>query len=54
MLNYDDYFNPVLQALKDLGGSGSNQEITDKVCSNLQLSDKDVEKLHGNSKQRKN
>jgi Restriction endonuclease len=51
MLNYDDYFNPVLQALRDLGGSGSNQEITDKVCSNLQLSDEDIEKMHGNSNQ---
>ncbi len=51
MLNYDDYFNPVLQALRDLGGSGSNQEITDKVCSNLQLSDKEIEKMHGNSNQ---
>lgn len=45
-LNYDDFFNPVLQALRDLGGFGSNQEITDKICSNLKLSDLEIEKMH--------
>ena len=29
---YDDLMNPVLQALRDLGGSGTNEEINGKVC----------------------
>jgi restriction system protein len=29
---FDDFFEPVIQALKDLGGSGTVQEIFDKVC----------------------
>jgi restriction system protein len=29
---YDDLFEPTIKALKALGGSGSIQEIYDKVC----------------------
>ena len=36
--------NPVLQAVRALGGSGKNQEIHDKVVSDLQLSDEQVAK----------
>ena len=28
-LQYDDLMNPVIQALKSLGGSGTNEEIKD-------------------------
>lgn len=30
--SYDDFFTPTFQALKELGGSGTVQEIYDKVC----------------------
>ena len=30
-LQYDDLMNPVLKALKELGGSGTNEEINTKV-----------------------
>jgi restriction system protein len=30
---YDDLFEPTIKALKALGGSGSIQEIYDKVCA---------------------
>ena len=36
--------DPVLQAVRALGGSGKNQEIHDKVVSDLQLSDEQVAK----------
>jgi hypothetical protein len=29
---YDDLMNPVLQALRDLGGSGTNEEINARVA----------------------
>ena len=32
---YDELFNPVLQSLHDLGGSGSNEEIEKKVSDTL-------------------
>lgn len=35
---YDDLFNPLLQALHNLGGSGSNSEIETEVSSILKLS----------------
>lgn len=28
----DDFFEPTIKALKALGGSGTNQEIYEKVC----------------------
>lgn len=36
---YDDLMNPVLQALRTLGGSGSNDEIFEKVSELLELSE---------------
>ena len=42
--NRNAMINPVLRAVHDLGGSGTNQEIHDKVISNLQLSDEQVAK----------
>ncbi|MGB3535691.1 MAG: restriction endonuclease [Microcoleaceae cyanobacterium] len=36
--SYDDLFQPTLQALKSLGGSGTVQEIYDQVCEIMNLS----------------
>lgn len=33
----EQLLNPVLEALVQLGGSGSNDEINEKVISNLQI-----------------
>lgn len=42
----DDLFKPVLQALKDLGGSGSVQEIYAQVCELEGFSDEQQAVLH--------
>ena len=39
---YDDLFNPLLQAMHNLGGSASISEQEDEVASILQLSEKDL------------
>ena len=47
---YDDLFNPLLQALHELGGSASVSEMEEKVAEILRLSDKEVNEIHrGNS-----
>ena len=46
VLKYDELFNPLLQALHSLGGSGTNEEIQDKVVSILKLTDKQVNEIH--------
>ncbi len=43
---YDELFNPVLQALHKLGGSGSNSEIEEAVIELLGLTDDEVEDIH--------
>lgn len=43
---YHDFFDAVLQSLKDLGGSGTNQEIYEKVTNNLGMSDEVLDVLH--------
>ncbi len=43
---FDEMFNPVLQALRNLGGSGSIGEIDEKVAEILQLSDDDINVIH--------
>jgi len=43
---YDELFNPVLQALHKLGGSGSNNEIEEAVIELLGLTDDEVEDIH--------
>lgn len=40
-------YNPTLQALRHLGGSGANQEIYDEVAKILNLSDKQLAVPHG-------
>ncbi len=43
---YDDLFNPVLKALHDLGGSGSNSEIDEKVAEILKLTEEEINEIH--------
>jgi len=43
---YDDLFNPILQALHILGGSGRNDEIEQKIAEILGLSDEEVNEIH--------
>jgi len=43
---YDDLFNPVLKALQQLGGSGTNIEIEDEIGKILNLSDEEAEDIH--------
>jgi restriction system protein len=44
--SYDRLYNPLLQAMRELGGSGSVDEIEDKVGQILQLSEKDLNQIH--------
>ncbi len=43
---YDDMFNPLLQAMKELGGSGSNSEIEEKVSELMNLSEDELNVIH--------
>ncbi len=43
---YDELFNPVLKALHQLGGSGTNSEIEEEIIKILTLSDEEVEDIH--------
>lgn len=43
---YDELFNPVLQALHRLDGSGSNDEIEEKLVSILKLDNDQIEDIH--------
>jgi restriction system protein len=43
---YDELFNPVLQGLHKLGGSGTNNEIEEAVIELLGLTDEEVEDVH--------
>src|SRR5215469_11884214 len=44
---YNELFNPVLQALHELGGSGSISEINNKVIEQQKFSADIVDALHG-------
>lgn len=46
---YDELFNPTLEALRGLGGSGTNEEIEEAVVRILELSDKDASQIHSGS-----
>jgi len=46
---YDDLFNPVIKALKNLGGSGAISEIEEQVIEILQLSEDEVDEIHRES-----
>ena len=43
---FDDLFNPVLEALHKLGGSGTNQEIEEEVIAILNLGQEEMNDLH--------
>lgn len=43
---YDALMNPVLHALRSLGGSGTNEEILNRVISDLAISPEDASVLH--------
>lgn len=46
---YTNLINPVFQALKDLGGSGKNDEITNCLIKQLNISDEVADIMHKNS-----
>src|SRR5260370_13437584 len=43
---FDDLFNPVLEALKKLGGSASISELDEEVTRSLHLTDKEIAEPH--------
>jgi len=47
---YDDLFNPTLQALHSLNGSGTIQEIEEQVSKTMNLSDEDLSDIHRGNK----
>jgi restriction system protein len=46
---YDAMYNPLLQALRELGGSASVDEMEEKVAELLGLSEEDVSEIHRKS-----
>ena len=46
---YDDLFNPLLQSIHELGGSGTNYEIENKVICLLGLSEEEIDDIHRGS-----
>jgi restriction system protein len=49
-LKFDDLMNPVIQALKDLGGSGTIEEINNKVAEVANIPSEQLEILHNPEK----
>lgn len=49
---YDQMFNPLLNALKHLGGSATIEELEARVASDLNLSDKDLAQIHKGNRTR--
>jgi restriction system protein len=43
---YDNLFNPLLRAMRELGGSASVAEQEDKVAAILKLSDAEISEIH--------
>lgn len=43
---YDNMFNPLLEAMRALGGSGSNSELDDKVAEILGLTEEEINEIH--------
>jgi restriction system protein len=43
---YEDLFNPLLEAIKELGGSASIAELVEEVAQNLHLTDKEIAEAH--------
>jgi restriction system protein len=51
---YDNLYNPLIQALRELGGSGSVSEIEEKVAKILKLSEEDISEIHRNNRTKLN
>lgn len=49
-LQYDDLMNPVIQALRNLGGSGTIEEINNKVAELAKIPSDQLEVLHNPEK----
>ena len=49
---YDELFNPLLQALRELGSSASVAELEDRVASLLKLSEEDIAFIHKGNRTR--
>lgn len=43
---YDNLFNPVIKALRELGGSGSVSEIDEKIAEILKLAEEEINEIH--------
>jgi restriction system protein len=43
---YEDLFNPLLEAIKELGGSASIAELVEEFAQNLHLTDKEIAEAH--------
>ncbi len=43
---FDDLYTPLMQALQQLGGSGSTTEIEEKVAEVLNLSEEEINEIH--------
>lgn len=43
---YDELYNPLLQALHELGGSASVSEMEEKVADILKLTDREISEIH--------
>jgi restriction system protein len=44
---FDALFNPILQAIKKLGGSASIAELDEEITNSVHLSDEDIAEPHG-------
>lgn len=49
---YDELFNPLLQAFRELGGSASVTELEERVASILKLSEEDISIIHKGNRTR--
>jgi restriction system protein len=49
---YDELFDPLLRALRELGSSASVAELEDQVASLLQLSEEDITTIHKGNRTR--
>jgi restriction system protein len=46
---YDELIEPCFKAIKQLGGSGTNVEIKEKLIQILNLTDEEIDDIHRNS-----
>jgi restriction system protein len=53
-LKYDELFNPVIHAIRFLGGSASNSEIEEKIIEILELTEDEYNDMHNESSSKLN